>query len=63
MISSRQHLKNKDLIQQEGTDENGQGSGWEYMDNSGNWHHTSTLKPNSPTFNEKAAADTHIQLP
>ena len=48
---------------QQGTDANGQGHGWEYIDSNGKWHHTSTLKPNSPTYNDQAAADTHIQLP
>ena len=47
----------------QGVDANGQGAGWEYLDNKGNWHHTSTLKPNSPTYNAQAAADTHIELP
>jgi len=43
------------------------GSGTEYLDKEGNWHHESTLKPGrkgntNPKFNEKAAKDTHIQL-
>jgi RHS repeat-associated protein len=48
---------------QQGMDANGQGFGWEYLDDKGNWHHTSTLKPNSPTYNPQAAADTHIEVP
>jgi hypothetical protein len=47
----------------QGTDANGQGYGWEYIDDKGMWHHTSTLNPKNPNFNEQAAADTHIQLP
>ena len=46
----------------QGTDAYGQGSGWEYMDIYGNWHHTSTLKPSNPAFNSQAATDTHIPL-
>ena len=46
-----------------GTDANGQGDGWEYIDINGNWHHTSTLKPNNPTYNAQAARDTHIPIP
>jgi hypothetical protein len=44
-----------------------QGSGLEYMDKSGNWHHESTLKETfkdgtkNPKYNAQAAADTHIQ--
>ncbi|WP_238392614.1 polymorphic toxin-type HINT domain-containing protein [Paenibacillus antri] len=48
---------------QQGTNANGQGYGWEYIDHNGVWHHTSTLKPSSPNYNAQAAADTHIQLP
>jgi RHS repeat-associated protein len=48
---------------QQGKDANGQGYGWEYIDQNGQWHHTSTLKPSSPNYNSQAAADTHIQLP
>lgn len=48
---------------QQGIDANGQGYGWEYMDQSGKWHHTSTLKPQNPSFSDQAARDTHIQLP
>ena len=44
------------------TDIHGQGSRWEYMDIYGNWHHTSTLKPNNPAFNSQAAVDTHIPI-
>ncbi|WP_233422710.1 polymorphic toxin type 30 domain-containing protein, partial [Citrobacter sedlakii] len=40
-----------------------QGYGWEYGSHDGNWHHTSTLKPNSPNYNPGAANDTHIPLP
>lgn len=47
----------------QGNDANGQGSGWEYIDPNGAWHHTSTLKPSSPNYNAQAAANTHIQLP
>jgi RHS repeat-associated protein len=49
--------------QRQVTDNKGQGSGWEYMDENGNWHHTSTLNPKNHNFNEDAARDTHIQLP
>ena len=45
-----------------GVDKHGQGLGKEYADPSGGWHHTSTLKPNSSTYNADAARDTHIQL-
>lgn len=37
---------------------NGQGSGWEYMDDAGNWYSTSILKTNNA-----AAEATHIQIP
>ncbi|MFC5702318.1 RHS repeat-associated core domain-containing protein [Cohnella faecalis] len=47
---------------EQGTDANGQGKGWEYMDSNGNWHSTSSLKPQNPSYNAQAAADTHIQL-
>ncbi|WP_444929716.1 RHS repeat-associated core domain-containing protein [Microbulbifer sp. SSSA002] len=40
-----------------------QGHGWEYMDNQGNWHHVSTLKKNSQTYNAVAANETHIPMP
>jgi RHS repeat-associated protein len=46
-----------------------QGKGTEYLDNSGNWHHESTLKPGkpgqppNPNFNSNAAAQTHIEIP
>ena len=32
----------------QGTDAQGQGSGWEYMDSTGKWHPESTLKPGKP---------------
>jgi hypothetical protein len=43
------------------------GSGLEYMDEDGNWHHESTLKSGkkgnvNPNFNEEAAKKTHIEL-
>ena len=49
-------------------DANGQGKGREYLDNNGNWHLEKTLKPGpvenpNPKFNEKAAKDTHIDVP
>lgn len=43
----------------QGKDENGQGHGWEYADDSGNWYKESELKGGK---NEKAANDTHIKL-
>ncbi len=43
---------------QQGVDANGQGYGWQYMDEAGNWYHTSVLKTNNA-----AAEATHIQLP
>lgn len=43
---------------QQGVDANGQGFGWEYMDQAGNWYRTSVLKTNNA-----AAEATHIQLP
>jgi RHS repeat-associated protein len=46
----------------QGVNEHGQGSGWEYQDHSGNWHHESTLKPTSSSYNAQAAADTHIPV-
>jgi hypothetical protein len=46
-----------------GLDINGQGYGWEYLDINGIWHHTSTLKPTSPTYNPQAARETHINIP
>ena len=46
----------------QGFDANGQGYGWEYIDKNGKWHHTSTLRPQNPGYNEQAACDTHIQL-
>lgn len=39
-----------------------QGSGTEYLGSDGIWYHTSVLKPNSPTYNQKAASITHIPL-
>jgi len=51
-----------------GVDANNQGSGLQYLDKHGTWHHESTLKagpanqPN-PTYNPQAAADTHIEIP
>ena len=45
-----------------GLDAKGQGHGTEYLDSNGVWHHTSTLKPQNPNYNQQAAADTHIQL-
>lgn len=39
-----------------------QGTGHYYVDVQGNWYHTSVLKPNSPTYNAQAAADTHMQF-
>jgi RHS repeat-associated protein len=47
----------------QGVDANGQGYGWEYIDENGYWHHTSTLNPNNSGYNDQAAKDTHIQLP
>ena len=46
-----------------GVDANGQGYGTEYLDSNGAWHHTSTLKPQNPSYNPDAAANTHIQVP
>ena len=46
-----------------------QGSGLEYMDSSGNWHHQSTLKPTykdgtaNPNYNPEAANDIHLVVP
>jgi len=45
-----------------------QGSGLEYIDQTGVWHSEKTLKPGpvsnpNPTFNKAAAESTHIQLP
>ena len=50
----------------QGTDANGQGSGWEYMDEDGKWHPERTLKPGkpnqpNPTYNDAAARGTHIE--
>lgn len=52
----------------QGVDANGQGAGWEYIDEAGAWHPTSTLKPGgpgspNPTYNAKAARETHIAVP
>lgn len=45
-----------------GTNANGQGYGTEYLDTDGVWHHTSTLKPQNPSYNAEAAANTHIPV-
>lgn len=42
--------------------------GWEYLDDLGGWHHTSTLKPGhlgapNPRYDENAARRTHIPVP
>ena len=54
--------------QKQGLGANNQGSGLEYLDPDGNWHHTSTLKPGSevnpnPKYNHEAAKSTHISAP
>lgn len=46
-----------------GVDAYGQGSGTEYIDSNGIWHHTSTQKPQNPSCNATAAAETHMQVP
>lgn len=54
---------------QQGKNAKGQGKGWEYVDKDGNWHSEKTLKPGkpgqppNPTFNSKAAKDTHMAVP
>ena len=51
----------------QGTNAQGQGFGWEYVDDAGTWHPTSTLKPGkpgnpNPNYNAEAARRTHMQL-
>ncbi|WP_202883108.1 hypothetical protein, partial [[Clostridium] symbiosum] len=45
-----------------GTNANGQGYGTEYLGTDGVWYHTSTLKPQNPSYNAEAAANTHIPV-
>jgi RHS repeat-associated protein len=41
-----------------------QGTGMEYLDINGNWHHQSTLKPGNPQiYNPQAVVDTHMEIP
>lgn len=44
------------------TNANGQGYGAEYLGTDGVWYHTSTLKPQNPSYNAEAAANTHIPV-
>jgi hypothetical protein len=51
------------ILRKQGKNEKGEGYGWEYIDEQGNWHHTSTLNPkNKDIYNDQVAKDTHIQL-
>ena len=50
------------------SDANGQGRGREYLNTNNVWHPERTLKPGSdqkpnPTYNQKAAESTHIDVP
>ncbi|MBO0940087.1 hypothetical protein J2I47_26320 [Fibrella sp. HMF5335] len=44
----------------QGLDANGQGKGFEFMDDKGVWHRESNIKAGNPP---QAANDTHIPLP
>lgn len=44
----------------QGTDANGQGYGWEYVDDKGVWHKQKDIKAGNPP---QAANDTHIPVP
>ena len=61
-FSVRKTQRNRVSLQKLETNANGQGYGAEYLGTDGVWYHTSTLKPQNPSYNAEAAANTHIPV-